>query len=143
MNNDLVKEVDSLVSLTETRRIPETIHVNDNNLIFEIRGSVGDDYKSAVNEVSHRVNDFTERLSHLCFGDSVEFVCCMKRLVDCEERLTVLFPLMRRVLMERFWGKGDVAKRGRTEREIRKFPATGGLLKTSESRISSKEKQST
>ncbi|KAK6923808.1 AP180 N-terminal homology (ANTH) domain [Dillenia turbinata] len=105
LNNDLVKEVGSLVSLIEeTRRIPESLHVNYNNLIFEIIGLVGDDYKSAVDEVSLRVNEFRERLSHLSYGDSVEFVCCMKRLEDCEERLTVLFPMMRRALLDRFWG---------------------------------------
>ncbi|KAK6923347.1 AP180 N-terminal homology (ANTH) domain [Dillenia turbinata] len=105
MNNDLVKEVDSLVSLIEeTQRIPESLHVDNNDLIFEIMGLVGDDYKSALNEVSLRVNEFRERLSHLSFGDSVEFVCCMKRLEDCEERLTVLFPMMKRALTESFWG---------------------------------------
>lgn len=104
MNIDLLKEVDSLLSLLEQMcKRPDCLHVRGNPLVDDIMGLVGEDYLSAINEVSTRVSEFNVRLSCLTLGDSVELVCALKRLEDCKERLSV-FSHRKRVLIEAFWG---------------------------------------
>lgn len=91
MNKDLLKEIVSLVGLLEQIcKIPDFLHLKCHKLMDEIMGFVGEDYLSAINEVSVRVNEFKERLDSLSFGESVELVCALKRLEDCKERLSVL-----------------------------------------------------
>ncbi|KAF3439233.1 hypothetical protein FNV43_RR17508 [Rhamnella rubrinervis] len=103
MNSDLIKETESLVSLLEqTCRQPESLHLSGNKLVGEIRGLVGEDHLSAMNELSIRVNEFGERQSCLSFGDSVELVCALKRLEDCKERLLWSSPVKKDVA-EGFW----------------------------------------
>lgn len=83
-------------------RQPESLHLNGNRLVDEIRRLVGEDQISAMNEISVRVNEFGERLSCLSFGDSVELVCELKRLEDCREKLMSL-STVKKEATERFW----------------------------------------
>lgn len=103
MNADLIRETESLVSLLEqVCRQPETLHLKGNRLVEEIRDLVGEDHLSAMNEFSLRVDEFGERLSCLSFGDSVELVCALKRLEDCEERLR-RWSTEKKHVAESFW----------------------------------------
>lgn len=103
MNSDLIKETESLVSLLEQIcRQPESLHLNGNKLVDEVRGLVGEDHLSAMNELSIRVNEFGERQSCLSFGDSVELVCALKRLEDCKERL-LRSSTVKKDVAESFW----------------------------------------
>lgn len=104
MNKDLLKEIVALVGLMEEIcKRPDYLDVEGNNeLVDKVMGFVGEDYLSAINEVSVRVSEFKERLSDLSFGDSVELVCSLKRLEDCKERLSVL-STGKKSLMESFW----------------------------------------
>ena len=105
MNKDLLKEIVALVGLMEEIcKRPDYLDGEGNNkLVDKVMGFVGEDYLSAINEVSVRVSEFKERLSDLSFGDSIELVCALKRLEDCKERLLVL-STGKKSLMESFWG---------------------------------------
>lgn len=137
VNIDLLKEVDSLLSLLEQMcKTPDCLHVRGNPLVDDIMGLVGEDYLSAINEVSIRVSEFNNRLGCLSLGDSVELACALKRLEDCKERLSVLSH-RKRVLIEAFWGlitelKDKVAKE-RAYRDERMIVSTGRRDKASES----------
>ncbi|KAH7520490.1 hypothetical protein FEM48_Zijuj08G0149400 [Ziziphus jujuba var. spinosa] len=103
LNYDLIRETESLVSQLEVIcRQPESLHLNDNLLVGEIRRLVGKDSLSAMNEISVRVHEFGERLSYLSFGDSVELVCELKRLEDCKEKLMSL-STVKKEMTERLW----------------------------------------
>ncbi|XP_062100118.1 putative clathrin assembly protein At4g40080 [Humulus lupulus] len=104
-NGDLIKETESLASLFE--RIcaqPELdLSLNGNRLVDDIRGLVGQDYLSVVNEVSIRVTEFGDRLSCLSFVDSVELICALRRLENCRERLQLSSNLVKKDLSESLW----------------------------------------
>lgn len=103
MNSDLLRETDSLVGLMEEiYKTPDSLHVHGNNLVDEILNLVSEDYLSAINDVSIRVNEFNQRLSSLSFSDSVELVCILKRLEDCKERLLVI-STRKKALLESLW----------------------------------------
>lgn len=137
MNIDLLKEVDSLLSLLEQMcKTPDCLHVRGNPLVDDIVGLVGGDYLAAINEVSIRVSEFNNRLCCLSLGDSVELVCALKRLEDCKERLSVLSH-RKRVLIESFWGlitelKNKIGKE-RVYRDERMIVSIGRREKASES----------
>ncbi|KAK9284710.1 hypothetical protein L1049_023886 [Liquidambar formosana] len=104
LNKDLLKEIDSLVGIMEEIcKAPEFVFVEGNKLVLEVMGFVGDDYLSAINEISLRICEFKERLSCLSFGESVELVFELKRLEDCKERLMVVFTRTK-ASVEIFWG---------------------------------------
>lgn len=104
MNSDLLRDIDTLASLLEeTSKRPDSIHAQGNKLVEEIMVLVGEDYLSAINEISIRVNEFNHRENCLSFGDSVELVCALKRLDDCRESLVELSQ-RKRAMIESFWG---------------------------------------
>ncbi|XP_057972493.1 putative clathrin assembly protein At4g40080 [Malania oleifera] len=102
-NGVLIKEIDSVVGLLEEfQKLPDSLHLNENKLVAEVKELVGRDFLSAINELAPRVGEERERLSCLSFGESVELVCALKRLEDCEERLSELF-LKKKGSTEGFW----------------------------------------
>lgn len=102
LNSDLLRELDSLVGLIEdTCKMPESTHLDSAALLLQVKSLAAEDHVSVMNEVAVRVGEFRERLSLLSFGESVEFVCTLKRLEGCEERLLAIFD--RKVPMESFW----------------------------------------
>lgn len=105
LNADLIKDVDSLVVLVEEicRAPPDPVTVEGNLLVKEIIAFLSSDYLSLVNEISVRLGEFSERLSGMKFGDSVELVCALKRLQDCRERLSSLF-VVQKPSIEVMWG---------------------------------------
>ncbi|KAJ4714513.1 putative ENTH/ANTH/VHS superfamily protein [Melia azedarach] len=104
MNGDLLREIDSLVGLLEEMcKRPDHLHVLGNTLVDDVMGLVGEDYLSAVNELSIRIKEFRERLSCMSLSDSVMLVCAFKRLENGKEKLSALSS-RKRVLIETFWG---------------------------------------
>ncbi|KAF5738016.1 putative ENTH/ANTH/VHS superfamily protein [Tripterygium wilfordii] len=102
-NTDLLRELNSLVSLLEEIcKRPELLHIHGNKLVDEVMGLVGEDYLSSINEVWVRVNEVSQRLSCLSFGESVELACGLKRLEDCKEKLFVL-STRKKALIETLW----------------------------------------
>ncbi|KAG8383574.1 hypothetical protein BUALT_Bualt04G0027700 [Buddleja alternifolia] len=103
LNVDLIRDVDSIVLLTEeTCKAPDCLLVEDNILVKEIMALLLNDYLSAVNGISLRLGELNERLSHLSFRDSVELACALKRLQDCRERLSVLY-IVKKPSIEMLW----------------------------------------
>ncbi|KAK9713097.1 hypothetical protein RND81_06G002500 [Saponaria officinalis] len=101
---DLLREIDGLINvLEEICKSPDILHLEDNKLLFEIMGLVGEDYLTTVDEIVIRVEEFKERLSCLSFVDSVELVCALKRLEDCKDRLATLFDVNGSGLVEDLW----------------------------------------
>lgn len=93
-NSDLIRDVDSLVQLIEeTIKLPDSLLLDGNKLLYEVIGLLSADYLSTVNELLIRLSEFKERLSCLSFGDSVELSFILKRLEGCKERLSVLFSV--------------------------------------------------
>lgn len=104
LNSDLLKETESLVGLIEeATKKPHCLHLNGYGLVDKIYAFVGDDYLSAMNEISIRVTEFHERLSCLSFGESVELVCALKRLEDCKEKQLMGISAKYEILMDGFW----------------------------------------
>ncbi|KAJ9128985.1 hypothetical protein P3X46_018517 [Hevea brasiliensis] len=102
-NPDLLREIDSLTSLMEEIcKIPNSLHMQGNELVQQIINLVGEDYLSSTNEISIRAEEFNQRMSCLNFGDSVELECILKRLEDCKERLLAL-PIKKKTLIENLW----------------------------------------
>lgn len=94
LNSDLIRDVDSLVQLIEeTVKLPDSLLLDGNKLLYEVIGLLSSDYLSTVNELLIRLSEFKERLSCLSFGDSVELSFILKRLEGCKERLSVLFSV--------------------------------------------------
>ncbi|KAM7276184.1 hypothetical protein ACFE04_018050 [Oxalis oulophora] len=107
-NLDLLGEFDSLITFLEvTCRRPD---LNGNNIVEEIIGLVNEDYLSAINDVSTRVDEFNQRLSCLTFGDSVELACCLKRLKECKEKLLDLCNNNKKDVIETLWACVDQLK---------------------------------
>ncbi|CAN1829204.1 Putative clathrin assembly protein At4g40080 [Linum perenne] len=134
VNSDLVKETDSLVGLIEEiGKLPESLQLEGNRLIGEIRDLVSDDFLSAVNDVSVRVEEFKHRVGRLSFGESVELVCVLKRLERCRERLGESWT-RKRVLIEGLWSAArevlDAAAAAAAEEEEEKCGGGGRLLLT-------------
>lgn len=94
LNSDLLRDVDSLVELIEeTVKLPDSLLLDDNKLLYEVIGLLNSDYLSTVNELLIRLSEFKQRISCLSFGDSVELSFILKRLEGCKERLSVIFSV--------------------------------------------------
>ncbi|KAJ8557478.1 hypothetical protein K7X08_003103 [Anisodus acutangulus] len=94
LNSDLIRDVNSLVQLIEeTCKVPDSLLLEGNSLLYEVIGLLGNDYLSTVNELLIRLSEFKERLGCLSFDDSVELGFILKRLEGCKERLSVLFSV--------------------------------------------------
>lgn len=85
-NAHLLTEFDSLVAVVEG--ICKRPEPSENGLVEEIVGLAREDWAVVQSEVRVRVREFKERLGGLKFGEAVELVCCLKRLEECEERIT-------------------------------------------------------
>ncbi|KAL5556506.1 hypothetical protein UlMin_038742 [Ulmus minor] len=102
-NSDLIRETESLIGLLENFcKQPDSLDSKGNKLVNEIKGLVGEDQLSAMNEISIRANEFGERLSCLSYADSFELACALKRLEDCRERMAILFQT-KKDSTESFW----------------------------------------
>lgn len=85
-NAELVRETESLVRLVEQiARRPENIP--GEKVVEEVTAMVGRDLREAMGEIRIRVVEFGERLACLSFGESVELVCALKRLLSCRDSL--------------------------------------------------------
>ncbi|CAN1146130.1 hypothetical protein LINPERPRIM_LOCUS6809 [Linum perenne] len=114
--------------------MPESLQLEGNKLIGEIRDLVSDDFLSAVNDVFVRVEEFKHRVGCLSFGESVELVCVLKRLEGCRERLGESWT-RKRVFIEGFWSAAREvldAATAAAEEEEEKCGGGGMLLLTGE-----------
>lgn len=93
-NHDLIKDIDSLATLIEELcQAPDSILLERNMLLCEVKSFLTSDYLSAVNELSLRLTECNERLTCLGFSDSFELVCALEKLENCKARLDNLFAI--------------------------------------------------
>lgn len=110
LNQDLIRDVDSLVGVIEELcKVPDPRFLEGNKLLYEIITLLTNDYLSTVNEILPRLSEFNERLSCLSFGESVELVCALKRLKDSKEKLSVIF-IVKKPSIETLWSLIDELK---------------------------------
>lgn len=145
-NVDLLREIDALVAVfEEISKAPDPVYVQGNKVVYELMGLAAEDYLSAVNETLLGIGEFRERLSCLSFSESVEFVCILKRLENCKERLSPLF-IKKKASTESLWclvtelkervgavkvygGEGRLVKQGRKERASESDRFDGRVLR--------------
>lgn len=103
-SQDLVRDVDSLVGMIEEIcKVPDPRFVEGSKLLYEVISLLSNDYLSTVNAVLSRLSEFNVRMSCLSFAESVELACALKRLEDCKEKLSLLFPV-KKPSAENLWG---------------------------------------
>ncbi|KAL6984069.1 hypothetical protein U1Q18_017444 [Sarracenia purpurea var. burkii] len=105
LKSDLMREMEVLVSIVEEIcRAPDSLHCQQNNLVYVAVNLIGEDYRSTQKQIQVRLGEFTGRnieLSDLSATESGELIRCLKRLEDCRERLLVVFGNRRR--NDSFW----------------------------------------
>ncbi|KAJ0086956.1 hypothetical protein Patl1_08591 [Pistacia atlantica] len=92
LSSDLLRELDALVgSVEEISDVPSSLNLQRNNLVHEVVGLVGEDYRLIQHEIFLRVGELGERLTSLSREELTQFLDTLKRLEDCEDRLLRLF----------------------------------------------------
>lgn len=88
LNSGLLIEMNALVGIIEEIcRIPNSLDLQRNDLVYEAMRLVGEDYRLIQQEIFVRLCEFEDREGELSYGESVELGMLLKRLVGCKERL--------------------------------------------------------
>ncbi|CAI9781626.1 unnamed protein product [Fraxinus pennsylvanica] len=102
---DLLKEMNTLVGFIEgICEVPDSLHLQRNDLLHELMILVGEDYRAAQYQIIPRLSsdtDFADQISRLSSTDSSELIACLKRLENCKKRLTEVFANRKR--HDAFW----------------------------------------
>lgn len=122
--------------IEELCKVPDSLLVQGNKLLYEVMVLLGNDFLLAVNEIVLRLTEFKERLDHLSFGESVDLACNLNRLNNCKEKLLLLFTV-RKPSIEMLWGLVEELKSKvrmvKMEREGGKLLTLGDMERASES----------
>ncbi|KAK4274143.1 hypothetical protein QN277_017418 [Acacia crassicarpa] len=123
-NSDLLCKIKSLVGFVEQiTRVPESLYLQKNELVYEAVRLVGEDYRSVQSEILLRMEEFGRRMEILDVGDLSELVGYLKRIEDSKEKLVLLFVNRRR--NDAFW---DFIKQTKTEMGTKKEEMEGKWL---------------
>ncbi|XP_022862858.1 putative clathrin assembly protein At4g40080 [Olea europaea var. sylvestris] len=102
---DLLKEMNALVGFIEgICEVPDSLHLQRNDLLYELMILVGEDYRAAQYQIISRLSNdtaFADQISRLSSTDSSELIDCLKRLENCKKRLTEIFVNRKRY--DAFW----------------------------------------
>ncbi|KAL2536611.1 putative clathrin assembly protein [Forsythia ovata] len=102
---DLLKEMNALVGFIEgICEVPESLHLQRNDLLHELMILVGEDYRATQYQIMQRLSsdkDFADQIGNLNSKDSSELIACLKRLENCRKRLTEIFGNRKR--HDAFW----------------------------------------
>ncbi|PSS19580.1 Clathrin assembly protein [Actinidia chinensis var. chinensis] len=102
LNSDLMREIDVLVGIVEElSNFPDSLHCQQNNLIYEAVNLAGEDYRSTQSQIGARLSECVDRIDESSFGESAELTRCLVRLQECRERLVALF--VNRQRNDAFW----------------------------------------
>ncbi|XP_057974864.1 putative clathrin assembly protein At4g40080 [Malania oleifera] len=116
LNSELLEEMGALVTLVEEIcEAPESLHLQKNNLVYEVVRLVGKDYGLAQHEIFIRMRELGDRTERLSSDDSAELIRVLERLEDCKEKLVLLF--VNRQRNDLFW---DLVGETKTKLLIRK-----------------------
>lgn len=92
MNSDLIREINALVSLIELiSNSPASVHLQRNNLIYEVVRLVCEDYGVVRGETFLRVVELGDRLEGLTHSELTEVLTELDRVEGCKEKLLQLF----------------------------------------------------
>lgn len=91
-NADLLYKIEGLVPFVEQiSRVPESLHLQRNELVYEVVKLVGEDYRNVRREVLLRLEEIGNRMENLDVGEVSELVGYLRRLEECKEKLVLLF----------------------------------------------------
>lgn len=91
-NSDFLYKIESLVGFVEqVSRAPESLHLQRNDLVYEVVKLVGEDYRCVQSEIFLRVEELGNRMENLDVGELAELLNYFKRLENSKERLVLLF----------------------------------------------------
>lgn len=92
LNLDLLAQTNALVGMVEEIcRVPDSLHLQRNDLVYEVVRLVGEDYRLVQYEIFLRVKDLQDRMGSLNLGEAADFLWGLKRLENCKERTAELF----------------------------------------------------
>ncbi|XP_057425008.1 putative clathrin assembly protein At4g40080 [Lotus japonicus] len=97
-NADLLYKLENLVVFVEQiGRVPESLHLQRNELVYEVVRLVGEDYRSVQGEILWRLEELENRVTEdMDVGELSELVGYLNRLEETQERLVLLFVNRRR-----------------------------------------------
>ncbi|KAJ4701396.1 ENTH/ANTH/VHS superfamily protein [Melia azedarach] len=99
---DLLRELDSLVAFVqEISNVPNSFHLQRNDLVYEIVRLVSEDYRLIQREIFLRVVELGERTMSLSLDELIQVSSGLQKLEDCKDRLLLLFA--NRKKNDRLW----------------------------------------
>jgi len=91
-NADLLYKVETLVGFVEQiSHVPDSLHLQRNELVYEVVRLVGEDYRSVQVEILLRLEELGERMEDFDVGELNELVGYLGRLEETQEKLVLLF----------------------------------------------------
>ncbi|KAK4276848.1 hypothetical protein QN277_014953 [Acacia crassicarpa] len=101
-NSELFRKIDVLVGFVEQiSRVPESLQLQRNDLVYEMVRLVGEDYRIVQYEIFLRVEELRDRVEDLEVDEMAELVRDCTRLKDSKEGLVLLF--VNRKKNDSFW----------------------------------------
>ncbi|KAG5031250.1 hypothetical protein JHK82_014859 [Glycine max] len=117
-NADLLYKLEVLVGFVEQiSHVPDSLHLQRNELVYEVVRLVGENYRSVQGEIFLRVEELGERIMEdFDVGELNELVGYLGRLEESREKLLLLFVNRRKnngfwELVEKTKGKGVAKKK--------------------------------
>ncbi|KAK7301149.1 hypothetical protein RJT34_12010 [Clitoria ternatea] len=109
---DLLREIRVLVDFVEhVSHVPESLHLQRNDLVYEVVRLVREDYGNVQREILWRVEEVGKRVEGLDVVELRQLVGCLGRMEECKERLVLLFVNRKR--NDVFWDLiGGVKRKG-------------------------------
>ncbi|KAE9603855.1 putative ANTH domain-containing protein [Lupinus albus] len=111
-NADLLYKIEGLILFVEqVSRVPESLHLQRKDLIYEVVKLVREDYRSAQREILWRLEELEKRMKDLDVGELNELVGYLERLEESKEKLVILF--VNKIKYNGFWDLvKEVKKKG-------------------------------
>ncbi|OIV97874.1 hypothetical protein TanjilG_12631 [Lupinus angustifolius] len=101
-NADLLYKIEALILFVEqVSRVPESLHLQRKDLVYEVVKLVREDYRSVQREILFRVQELGKRIENLDVGELNELVGYLQRLEESKEKLVVLF--VNKIKYNGFW----------------------------------------
>ncbi|TKY74408.1 putative clathrin assembly protein [Spatholobus suberectus] len=91
-NADLLCKLETLVGFVEEiSHVPDSLHLQRSELVYEVVRLVGESYRSVQGEIVLRLEELGDRMEGIDVGELNELVGCLGRLEGSHEKLVLLF----------------------------------------------------
>ncbi|KAI4337651.1 hypothetical protein L6164_016037 [Bauhinia variegata] len=108
-NSDLLYKIEGLVGYVEQiSRVPDSLYLQKNELVYEVVRLVGEDYRCVQYEIFSRIEELGNRMENFDVAELSELLGYLKRMNESKERLLLLF--VNRKKNDEFWDLIDQAK---------------------------------